>query len=488
MSFNKTFNHKILLYILGLTISFLGFCFIPSILIAFIYEEPTLNAFVISSIISIIVGYVLMFLNRKYPPTLTKKDGRIIVGLIWFASPIIGAIPYLLSLNIFSTPLNAFFESFSGFTTTGSSIIKDLEIIPKSILLWRALTQWIGGLGLALMIIVLMRNFRNGSNYLFNAEFTSLDKEKVHPHIKDTVFRIFYVYLGLTLLGIVLLYLGDMDWFTALCHSFGAISTGGFTTVNGNIGQFSLYTQYIIMALMFFSSISYVLIYWLFKGKWDKFFNDEQFKVYVLIIIISSILLFISLYLFRGGSFGNSLHHSVFHIISTVSTTGYVLPESENFGLFAFVILIILMFIGGCSSSSSTGLKIIRVIILVKYTFISFKRMFHPRAVIPIRYNKKALVDQATNLVFGFFFLYLLIFIFGAFALTLTGNEFLPSIAMSAANLSNIGPVVGSISPQTEYFLLNPPSKAILIILMTIGRLEIYSFLVLFSKSIWMKD
>ena len=333
-----------------------------------------------------------------------------------------------------------------------------------------------------------MRNFRNGSNYLFNAEFTSLDKEKVHPHIKDTVFRIFYVYLGLTLLGIVLLYLGDMDWFTALCHSFGAISTGGFTTVNGNIGQFSLYTQYIIMALMFFSSISYVLIYWLFKGKWDKFFNDEQFKVYVLIIIISSILLFISLYLFRGGSFGNSLHHSVFHIISTVSTTGYVLPESENFGLFAFVILIILMFIGGCSSSSSTGLKIIRVIILVKYTFISFKRMFHPRAVIPIRYNKKALVDQATNLVFGFFFLYLLIFIFGAFALTLTGNEFLPSIAMSAANLSNIGPVVGSISPQTEYFLLNPPSKAILIILMTIGRLEIYSFLVLFSKSIWMKD
>lgn len=484
----KSFNTKILLYILGLTISFIGLCFIPSIITAYIFQEPTLIVFSFSLIFALVIGGSIMYVNRKYPQSLTKKEGRAVVGLIWSIAPITASVPFLLLPQYFSSPINALFESFSGFTTTGSSILNNIESVPKSVLIWRALTQWIGGLGITLFIIMFMKNFRNGSNYLFNAEFTSIDKEKIHPHIKQTVSRIFLIYFSYTILAFILLFFGDMDTFTAICHSLSTISTGGFTTVNGNIGQFSSYTQYVIMGLMFLSGISYVLVYWLFKGKAEKLFKDEQTKVYTLIILIGTITLFISLFFFHDHNFVVSLKSSLFHIVSVVSTTGYYMPEAQDFGLFAVVFIIILMFIGGSSSSSCTGLKIIRVIILYKYLQQSFKQMFHPRAVLPIRYNKVALVDEATGLVFGFFFLYLMIFILGAFTLTILGNEFLPSIALSASNLSNVGPVVGYISPETTYDTLNDGSKITLMILMIIGRLEIFSFLAMFSKSIWMKD
>ncbi len=488
MTSTKTFNYKILLYILGLTLSFISICFIPSIIVAYLFQEQTLIPFSASSLFGLTIGLLLMQVNKNYPQSLTKKEGRVVVGVIWSISPIIAGLPFLLLPQYFSSLINALFESFSGFTTTGSSILSNLEIIPKSILLWRALTQWIGGLGITLFVILFMKNFRNGSNYLFNAEFTSIDKEKTHPYIKQTVTRIFIIYSLYTILAFTLLYFGDMDIFTAICHSLSTISTGGFTTVNGNIGQFSLYTQYVIMGLMFLSGISYVLIYWLFKGKGEKLFKDEQTRVYIMLILFGAVILFISLFVFHKHSFATSLKSSFFHIISVVSTTGYYLPESQDFGLFSIVFILTLMFIGGQSSSSSTGLKIVRIIILYKYLKQSFRQLFHPRAVLPIRYNKVALVSEATELVFGFFFLYLIIFIIGAFILSLFDNEFLPSIALSASNLSNIGPVIGYLSPETNYETLNVGSKITLIILMIIGRLEIYSFFALFSRSVWIKE
>ena len=279
-----------------------------------------------------------------------------------------------------------------------------------------------------------------------------------------------------------------MDLFTSICHSFGAVSTGGFSTVNNNIGEFSPYTQYVLTAIMFLSGIGYVLLYWFVKFRWGKLFKDEQSRVYIIIIFLASFILFFSLYLNRDFNIEKSIRIAIFHIVSVVSTTGYYLPEAQEFGLFISTLILILMFIGGCSGSSSTGLKIIRLIILLKYSNNSFKRMFHPRAIIPIRYNKVVLIDEATNLVFGFFFLYLIIFIIGAFTLTLFGNEFMSSIAMSAANISNIGPVIGYMSPEITYSNLDIGSKTTLIILMMIGRLEIYSFLAMFSKSIWTKN
>lgn len=486
MQFTKKFNIKIFLFISGLIISFIGLCFIPSIIISFLYKEANPYSFIFSLIIALSIGISLLINNRDYPSILSKRDGRVIVGLIWMVSPLIGALPYILSPNLFSF-INSLFESFSGFSTTGSSIIDNYEKIPKSILLWRAMSQWIGGLGLFIFIIIFMKNLKNGSNYLFNAEFTSIDKEKIHPHIRSTVLRLFYIYFGMTGFIFSLLLLGEMDVFTAFCHSVGVISTGGFTTVESNINGFSPYTQYVIMLGMFLAGISYILIYKFLKKDYKSLIKDEQFKVYILIILSSSIILFASIYHSIGGGLELKIRTALFHIISIVSTTGYEIANQENFGYLAIVLLIILMFIGGCSASSSTGLKIIRLIILVKFANVSFKRLFHPRAIIPVRYNRKSVNDEAINLVFGFFFLYLLFFIIGAFVLTVFGNDFLESIALSAANISNIGPVIGVVSPDIFYYNLNTESKITLMTLMMIGRLEIYSFLVLFSRSVWVK-
>ncbi|MFA5541384.1 MAG: potassium transporter TrkG [Bacteroidales bacterium] len=487
MRITKKFNTKIFLFLLGLVITFIGFCFIPSSIISFLYNEPNPFPFLFSIIISLSLGLSLLIKNKNYPSNLSKRDGRIIVGLIWIVSPFVGALPYLFSPNLFTIE-NALFESFSGFTTTGSSVIKNIEEMPKSILLWRAITQWIGGLGFLLFVILFMKNLKNGSNFLFNAEFTSIDKEKVHPHIRSTVIRIFYVYFGLTGFIFILLLFGSMDVFTAFYHSAGVISTGGFSTLSNNIGGFSAYNQYVIMLGMFLAGISYIIIYRLFKRKFKKVYRDEQFRIYILIMLISSIILFTSVYSKIDGDLELKIRTVLFNIISVVSTTGYEINTQESFGNLAIVLLIILMFIGGSSASSSTGLKIIRFIILAKFANVSFKRIFHSRAVIPVRYNKRSLNDEAINLVFGFFFLYLLIFLFGAFLLTVFGNEFLSSITLSAANISNIGPVIGIVSPDVYYYNLNTESKITLMILMMVGRLEIYSFFILFSRSLWLKN
>lgn len=488
MPFKDRFNYRILQYILGLIINFIGFSMIIPLLIAIVDKDPTIIAFSISIGISLIIGYTLMLLNRNYSPYLRKRDGRIIVGLIWFVSPLIAALPYLLSLNYFKTPINALFESFSGLTTTGSTILDNLDIIPRSILIWRALTQWMGGMGLTLIVILLLKNYKNASNYLFNAEFTSLDKEKIRPHIKDSVLRILLIYIGLTIISIILLCFGEMDVFTAVCHSFGAVSTGGFSTTNTNIGEFSTYTQYIITLIMLFSGISYIVLYWFIRGRGKQFLRDEQTRVYLIIIFISTIIISGSLYFLRNTELEKSIRLGLLHTVSVVSTTGYYLPEAQNFGIFISTLLLVLMFIGGSSASSSTGLKIIRVIVLYKYSNNYFKKMFHPRAVIPMKYNKITISNEASNLVFGFFFLYLISFIIGAFILTLFGNEFMPSIALSASSISNIGPVIGYMSPQTTYSSLNIGSKIVIMTLMMIGQLEIYSFLAMFSKTVWIKN
>jgi Trk-type K+ transport systems, membrane components len=488
MSLLHRLNLRLFVYILGVTAALLGFTFLPSALYALVNEPDRVPAFLLSSGITFLISLIFIHFNKNFSHSISKKDGRLIVAFIWLFAPILGCLPYMFCLDIFYSPINALFESFSGFTTTGATVIDSLTDVPRSILLYRSLTQWLGGLGLTIIIILLVTNFRNSSNYLFNAEFTSLDKEKVSPHIKSTVMRIIGVYLSLTLLAIVLLSLGDMNFFTALCHSFSTVSTGGFTTVNGSIGQFSAYTQWVTIVLMFISSLSYFSIYWIVRGKGNRFFIDEQTKVYTIIIIIASVIIFSSLYFFHSMPLSQSIRLALFHSVSASSTTGYEFVSASNIGFFSGIVIMILMFIGGCSASSATGLKIIRVIILFKYTLITLKRMFHPRAVLPMKYNHTAISEEASNLVFGFFFLYLLIFVFGAFTLTIFGNDFVSSISMALANISNTGGAINVLSPGLSYESLNIFSKITLITLMILGRLEIYSFLALFSRTIWLKS
>ncbi len=478
-------NRGIFLYILGNNLLLLCFAFLVSGVVSCIYEEKESLFFFSASFAMLLLGLFTTYKNKNFTCRISKKDGRLIVGLMWLVVPFLGALPYMFILTKFSF-VNSLFESYSGYTTTGASIIADMATVPKGLLFYRSLTQWIGGLGFAMLVIIFVRNFPDGSKNLFNAEFNSIEKEKERPHIKSTVYRIFGIYTGFTILCCTLLSLGDMNFFEALCHTFSTISTGGFSVADGNIGSYSDYSQVVVMVFMFLSGISYFLLIWFVRGRWGKVFRDEQLRMYSLMTLVFGIGF--SLYFLSKSNmnFLQSIKTSFFYVVSTLSSTGFDL-KAPGLGIFVSAGLVLLMFIGGCSASSSTGLKIIRSIILLKYIPVAMKRVFHPRAIIPVRYNNKALQDSAVNLVFGFFFLFFVIFLFGLIGLTMTGNSFMHAFALSAASISNIGPVMGSLAEGFSYNELSSLSKYIIIILMLIGRLEIYAFFAILSPSVWSK-
>lgn len=483
VSRSSGFNTGIFLYIAGSNVLLLGLAFLLSGIVSIYYGETQAWFLIVSFAVSVLLGGFLVYRNRNFVPQISKKDGRLIVGLMWLLIPILGALPFAFDTRHFGL-IEALFESFSGYTTTGASVVDDVESLSKGLLFYRSFTQWIGGLGFAFLVIVFVRDFPDGAKNLFNAEFNSIEKEKDRPHIKNTVFKLFVIYSVFTIACFVLLNLGEMNSFEAICHTFSTISTGGFTVSNNNIGTYGNYSQIVIMVFMFLSGISYFLMISFLNGKFKKLFKDEQLRMYIRVILFFSIG-FCMYFLLSGQSdVRNSIRTSLFYVISTVSSTGFDL-KANNIGLFASACMIVLMFIGGCSASSSTGLKMIRFTILLKYIPVALKRVFHPRAIILVRYNGKGLRDEEVKPIFGFFFLFLAIFMIGIIALTMAGNDLVSSLALSAASISNIGPIMGTFAEGFSYGGLNVASKSILIALMLIGRLEIFAFFAVFSPSVW---
>ena len=412
----------------------------------------------------------------------SKQQGQVFVALLWIIIPFLGSFVYFFA-DIGLEFTDCLFESYSGFTTTGSSIIDKPETLPKWLLVYRSFTQWIGGLGFALLIIAILRKKSLNLNNLFNAEFFSLTNNKIFPHLHDTVDTIFVVYSTITVACLAALYFQGMSWVDSLCYAFSTISTGGFVTNSGNIGAYSPSIQWTIICFMFLSGISFFLFVRFFKGKFRSVFSNEQLRYYTIIILFVSLCFVLYWSLSSDMGLADKIRSSIFYSVSIVSSTGYDLRLSSP-GEFVMCCLLLLMFIGGCSASSSTGLKIIRVILLFRFARTALTRIFHPHAVVPVMYNKKAVEDQEIERVFGFFFLYLLTFLIGVFVLCCLNNDFSLSIYLSAANLGNIGPIVGNYTAQFAYSGLNTASQMFLILLMLMGRLEIYSFLVIFLKGL----
>ena len=322
---------------------------------------------------------------------------------------------------------------------------------------------------------------------IFNAEFSSIYKSRMYPHLSDMALRILLVYVSLTILCFVLLNLGSMDVFQALCHSLSTIATGGFSTENNNIGAFSdNYTITVITLMMFLSGISYFVFVRIFKGDL-KVLKDNQFIFYILAIVLISVLFVFYAFYMGDNNIAENIKNAIFYVVSILTTTGYDIQGYEKH-IFLSTMLVFLMFIGGCSASSASGLKIIRVIQVFKYVKATMNKIFHPHAIIPVKYNGKSLEDEDLKNTLGFFFIYIVIFVLGVFSLSCLGNNFDISISLSIANLSNIGPVVGGYLREFSYAWLNIPSKIVLILLMVIGRLEIFAFFALLSKSLWRRN
>ena len=421
-------------------------------------------------------------LKVEHSMVVSKQQGQVFVALLWIIIPFLGSFVYFFA-DIGLEFTDCLFESYSGFTTTGSSIIDKPETLPKWLLVYRSFTQWIGGLGFALLIIAILRKKSLNLNNLFNAEFFSLTNNKIFPHLHDTVDTIFVVYSTITVACLAALYFQGMSWVDSLCYAFSTISTGGFVTNSGNIGAYSPSIQWTIICFMFLSGISFFLFVRFFKGKFRSVFSNEQLRYYTIIILFVSLCFVLYWSLSSDMGLADKIRSSIFYSVSIVSSTGYDLRLSSP-GEFVMCCLLLLMFIGGCSASSSTGLKIIRVILLFRFARTALTRIFHPHAVVPIMYNKKAVEEQEIERVFGFFFLYLLTFLIGVFVLCCLNNDFSLSIYLSAANLGNIGPIVGNYTAQFAYSGLNTASQMFLILLMLMGRLEIYSFLVIFLKGL----
>lgn len=478
----KLINPLIILRILSTILLIETISFLICLPVAVIYKEP-LFPLLLSAAFTGLLFIILRIITRNEKTTkLSNRDGYVAVTLSWLVFSIMGALPYLISGTIPSF-IDAFFESASGFTTTGASILQDIEVLPYSILFWRSFTHWIGGLGIIVLVIIILPSLRITAQQLMGLE-SSL-KEKIHPKTKSVGLRLFFLYLGLTIFEVFFLYLGEMDLFDSLCHTFGTVATGGFSTKNTSIAEFSPYTQYVIAVFMVFSGISFLAYYYMIKLQFNKVKYNEELWFYLGTTLVAVIVIVGILSAKSTGSFETIFREGVFQTISIITTTGYVTADYLLWPRAAIILIFILLFAGANTGSSTSSIKMARHLIVLKNIRNIFTRLIHSNVIIQIKLNGKPVSDKANISVISFVILYLFIFLAGTFVITMTGLDPVSSASGVAATLGNVGPALGSIGPVCNYAHLPDFTKFIFILLMIVGRLEIIAVFALFTKSFW---
>jgi len=478
----KLINPLIILRILSTILLLETISFLICLPVAIIYEEP-LFPLLLSAAFTGLLFIILRIITRNEKTTkLSNRDGYVAVTLSWLVFSIMGALPYLISGTIPSF-IDAFFESASGFTTTGASILQDIEVLPYSILFWRSFTHWIGGLGIIVLVIIILPSLRITAQQLMGLE-SSL-KEKIHPKTKSVGLRLFFLYLGLTIFEVFFLYLGEMDLFDSLCHTFGTVATGGFSTKNTSIAGFSPYTQYVIAVFMVFSGISFLAYYYMIKLQFNKVKYNEELWFYLGTTLVAVIVIVGILSAKSTGSFETIFREGVFQTISIITTTGYVTADYLLWPRAAIILIFILLFAGANTGSSTSSIKMARHLIVLKNIRNIFTRLIHSNVIIQIKLNGKPVSDKANISVISFVILYLFIFLAGTFVITMTGLDPVSSASGVAATLGNVGPALGSLGPVYNYAHLPDFTKFIFILLMIVGRLEIIAVFGLFTKSFW---
>lgn len=447
-----------------------------------IYNERIMP-FILSGAITIILSVLLFILSGKSNlKSVTHKDGYLSVALSWIVFSLLGAFPFIFS-GATDSFVNAFFETVSGVTTTGASIFADVEKLPRSVLFWRSLTHWIGGLGIIVVVIIILPSFRITNYSIFSME-SSL-KEKFHPKTKSIAFRLLYIYLGLTVTEILLLIPGDMNLFESICHTFGTVATGGFSTRNESIGAFSEYSQLIIMIFMFLSGISFVVYYHLIKFNFRKVKNNEELWFYAAVCIIFGAIA-VSVLIIKGGySFKSAFKDGLFQVISIITTTGYSTADYLKWPIPGVVMIFLLFFAGACTGSTTGNIKMGRHLLVIKNVREIFKKIIHPTAVINIKLNDRILDWNLNISIMSFIVIYLFIFLISSVVISLNGTDLLTSVSAVASAMGNIGPGFGSIGPAFNYSHMPEFSKIFLSFLMILGRLELYAVLLLFTPEFW---
>ncbi len=484
---------------MGLLLLCNGFFMLLATLVSGIYKDGVTLDIALAAIVTMLVGVFSMFYTRGHKKEVKRKEGYLIVTLGWLVMSISGVLPYVFSGAI-PDITNAFFETISGYTTTGASILDDIESLPKGILFWRSLTHWIGGMGIIVLAIAILPLLGIGGMQLFAAEAPGPSADKLHPRITDTAKRLWLIYVGYTVAETFLLQLAGMSFFDAINHSLATLSTGGFSTKNVSMAYWNNQPliQYIVILFMFLAGSNFVLSYFAFKGKIQKIIKDEEFKFYTGFIVVFTIIAALVIY-FKAdvavsdyhpmvmGVEESSFRHSLFQVIAVITTTGFVTADFTSWTPFLTIFFFGLMFLGGSAGSTAGGIKVVRHLLIIKNGLLEFKRTLHINAIIPTRYNNKTVEGHIVYNIIAFFVLYMLLFIIGALGLGLLGLDFMSAIGGAASSLGNVGPALGSLSPLNNFNSLPDLGKWWCGFLMLSGRLELFTVLILFTPYFWRK-
>ena len=478
-------NFRIIARVFSLLLILEGLFMLASGAISLIYEEPAFTSLLFSAIITIVTGVIVFTPLRRKEKTYGNREGYIIVTGIWLLYSCFGALPYLFSDSAGSFT-DAFFESISGFTTTGATIMTDIDSLPKGILFWRSLTQWIGGIGIIVISLSILPVVKTINVQISISEFSGQATDRIHPRVKDAAKRLILIYIVITITEALFLLMGGMDLFDALCHSFSTISTGGFSTRDGGISMFdSPYIKIVITVFMFIGGTNLTIFYFAFKKNFKRITENSEFFYYSLICIISVAIVAALIFTIQDLPLGKSIMDSSFHVISVITTTGYY---TENYNSWTNILLFIfffLMFTGGTSGSTSGSVKIIRILLLVKSSRQEMKRMIHPNAYIPIRLDHKIVQQNTVYNVLVFLTLYFITICVSAIIISLFGYDLITSFSTSAAMLGNIGPGIGTFGSFSTYSTVPDGGKWFFSALMLLGRLELITVMILFTRKFY---
>ena len=478
----KLINPLVVIYILSAILLFTAVSFLLCIPLALIYRESP-APFVLSSLITRAISVILYLISRKASRERANiREGSLAVSLAWLVLSAAGSLPYLLSGAIPSFT-NAFFETVSGFTTTGATILSDIESLPYSILFWRSLTHWIGGLGIIMFVIIIMPSLGMTANQLLPLE-SSL-KEKIHPKTKSVAIRLLYVYLGLTVTQVLLLVAGDMNLFDSICHTFSTVATGGFSPKNTSLMDYSAWSQYIIAIFMFLSGVSFVIYYYIFNFNFRKVRYNDELWYYLSVTLFFGVLVSCILLANTTKPLETAFREGFFQVISIITTTGFASADYLKWPAAATIVVFLLLFSGACTGSSTGGIKMARHLLVFKNIRGALLRLVHPGMITQIRINNQAISNQQNLSGITFLIIYIILFLAGSIVLAITGLDPLTAISASASSLGNVGPGLGTIGPVHNFFHLSAIGKYICCLLMIIGRLEIYTFFILFTRSFW---
>lgn len=471
---------------LGIVLVCEGIAMLPSLIVALIYGEHSAWSFLYTILLLFIIGIPVGFIKPKHAG-LYVKDGFAIVSISWILVSFFGALPFYFSGAIPSL-VDSFFEASSGFSTTGASILQQIEGLPQGILFWRSFTHWVGGMGVLVLTMAILPSAGTGALQIMKAESPGPSPGKLVPKVRETAKILYGIYLLITIIEIILLKIAGMPLFDAFVHTFGTVGTGGFSNMNLSVQAYNnVYIEMIITFFMFLCGANFALYYQMLKGNISGFFKDSEFKLYSLIVITAIVLIALNIHGTEYTGALQSFRYSAFQVVSVITTTGYATADFNVWPVFSKTILFFLMFIGGCAGSTAGGIKNIRFLILFKAAKRDLLKIIHPRAIYSVRVGGKAINEQTLSEVLGFFFMYIMVFCGAILIVSIEGKDLVTTVTSVATTLGNVGPGLGMVGPRGNFSEFTDLSKMVFSFCMIIGRLEIYPILLLALPSFWKK-